>query len=94
MNWLILGVALLIVLVPTVVLRLRRASRTLDTILAEHHERMANGTANDPIDDAAAVSDATTMTRRRHTARHRLQGRRPKTVRPGTGYATHRRMSA
>ncbi|HEX4724738.1 MAG TPA: hypothetical protein VH333_19620 [Pseudonocardiaceae bacterium] len=94
MNWLILGVALLIVLAPTVVLRLRRASRTLDTILAEHRERMTNGSANDPIEDAEQSTATTTMTRRRYTARHRLQGRRPKTVRPSTGYATHRRMSA
>ncbi|HEX9338435.1 MAG TPA: hypothetical protein VF892_21240 [Pseudonocardiaceae bacterium] len=41
MNWAILGVALLVVLIPVVVSRLRRASRTLDTILAEHRDRMA-----------------------------------------------------
>jgi hypothetical protein len=92
MNWLILGVALLIVLVPTAVLRLRRASRTLDTILAEHHERMNNGTAGEPLDGTRPTVEA--MLRRRPTPRHRLQGRRPRTVRTNTGYATHRRMSA
>ncbi|HEY0807673.1 MAG TPA: hypothetical protein VGD84_21580 [Pseudonocardiaceae bacterium] len=81
MNWSILGAALLIALIATAVLSLRRASRTLDAIMAEHHERM---------DDNAE----TTTTPRRRPAKHRLQGRR-RMVRPGNGYATtHRRMSA
>ena len=89
MNWVILGAALLIVLIPTMVIRFRKAGRTLDAILAEHHARM-NG-----AEPTAAPVVATTAPRR-HQARHRRSGRRPRTVRPTTaGYATHhRRMSA
>jgi hypothetical protein len=93
MNWVILGAALLIVLIPTMVIRFRKASRTLDAILAEHHARM-DGT--EPAADTAATTPTDTPTApRRHQARHRRSGRRPRTVRPATtGYATHRRMSA
>lgn len=82
MNWMILGAALLIVLIPIVVLRLRKAARTLDAIMSEHHERMAEQPA------------PTGTTARRGPARHRRHGRRPRTERVPTGYATHRRMSA
>jgi len=75
----ILGAALLIVLIPIVVMRLRRAGRTLDAIMAEHNERMTGAAVTTPL---------------RSQGRHRRPGRRPRTVRTNTGYATHRRMSA
>lgn len=75
----ILGATLVAVLIPVIVIRLRRAGRTLDAIMAEHHERMTGAVAAAPL---------------RSPGRHRRQGRRPRTVRTNAGYATHRRMSA
>lgn len=75
----ILGATLLIVLIPVAVIRLRRAGRTLDAIMTEHHERMTGTVTAAPL---------------RHQGRHRRPGRRPRTVRTNAGYATHRRMSA
>lgn len=75
----ILGAALLIVLIPVIVIRLRRAGRTLDAIMVEHHERMIGTVTAGPT---------------RVQGRHRRHGRRPRTVRIHAGYAMHRRMSA
>jgi hypothetical protein len=102
MNWLILGVTLLIVLVPSAVLQLRHASRTLDAIMAEHRQRVADGTAADTVETGLNTGVETGVNTglgsglvpRRSHARHRLQGRRPRTIRVNPGYATHRRMSA
>ena len=78
MNWSILGAALLIALIATAAIRLRRASRTLDAIMAEHHERMGN----------------TATTPHRRPAKHRLQGRRRMIRPGNGYATTHRRMSA
>ena len=43
----ILGATLLIVLIPVIVIRLRRAGRTLDAIMVEHRARMS-GTVTPP----------------------------------------------
>jgi hypothetical protein len=83
MIWLILGAALLAVVATVAVIRLRHAQRTLNAILAEHHERMdnPNGTAHDGDADHRAPPS------------HRRHGRRGG-VRANGGYDQHRRMSA
>jgi ABC-type nickel/cobalt efflux system permease component RcnA len=87
MIWFILGAALLVVVVTFAVIRLRHAQRTLDAILAEHHERMDNNTDNP---NGPAQDDATPH---HQPASHRRHGRRS-AVRANGGYDLHRRMSA
>ncbi|HEX4703580.1 MAG TPA: hypothetical protein VH352_15740 [Pseudonocardiaceae bacterium] len=85
MSWQILAAAVLAVLIPVVVIRLRHANRTVNTILAEHHERMAN-------DGYRPVRPA------RRGGRHRLAGSRRQArrgaLRASGGYELHRPMSA
>jgi hypothetical protein len=83
MSWQILVAAIVAVLIPVVVIRLRHANRTLQAILAEHHERMGN-------DEHQPVRLA------RQGGRHRLVGSRRQARRAvaASGYDLNRAMSA